>query len=310
MKKDDFKKSIDTINPDAYMGNRLKAKITTNTVPVKRNRQVTLSIVSFCLAFAIIFGVGFLVPQPDENTTKQQSTTGNIATQNKKVNPFIMVASAAGSESTETETATVNKTLELNEEYPYEVYLKVRDVRGLSDAETSKIENELDDVLNKYCAEKKIDTWKAGLCASENIIMTVCTFNEFKLDLEDTENIKSINVKNTSKYGQMVYYANRHFEEVVTNEGNKINLNWKAGNDVTIDGSCFDFEKDSFYWDHTDEMEKAFDENINIPFSTFNDMITFTVEYKDGSKAIGVVDLVFDDSGNATAVCKNYDYVA
>lgn len=306
MKKDDFKKTIDKINPDAYMGNRLKAKITTNTVPVKRNRQITLSIVSFCLAFAIVFGVGF-ISQP-QTPAPQQNTTENTIPQNKTVNAFIMVASAANSESTE--TATVNKTLELNEEYPYEVYLKVRDIRGLSDAETSKIENELDDVFNKYCAEKKIDTWKAGLCASENIIMTVCTFNEFKLDLEDTENIKSINVKNTSKYGQMVYYANRHFEEVVTDEGNKINLNWKAGNDVTIDGSCFDFEKDSFYWDHTDEMEKAFDENINIPFSTFNDMITFTVEYKDGSKAIGVVDLVFDDSGNATAVCKNYDYVA
>lgn len=306
MKKDDFKKSIDNINPDAYMGNRLKAKITTNIVPVKRNRQVTLSIVSFCLAFAIIFGVGF-ISQP-QTPAPQQNTTENTIPQNKTVNAFIMVASAANSESTE--TATVNKTLELNEEYPYEVYLKVRDIRGLSDAETSKIENELDDVFNKYCAEKKIDTWKAGLCASENIIMTVCTFNEFKLDLEDTENIKSINVKNTSKYGQMVYYANRHFEEVVTDEGNKINLNWKAGNDVTIDGSCFDFEKDSFYWDHTEELEKAFEENINTPYSTFNDTITFTVEYNDGSKAIGVVDLVFDDSGNATAVCKNYDYVA
>ena len=202
MKKDDLKKSIDNINPDAYMGNRLKAKITTNTVPVKRNRQVTLSITAFCLAFAIIFGVGFFVPQPDENTTKQQSTTGHIATQNKKVNPFIMVASAANSESTE--TVTVNKTLELNEEYPYEVYLKVRDIRGLSDAETLKIENELDDVFNKYCAEKKFDTGSAELCVKENIIMTICTFNEFKLDLDDTENIKSINVKNTSKYGQMV----------------------------------------------------------------------------------------------------------
>ena len=310
MKKDDFKKSIDNINPDAYMGNRLKAKIITNTVPVKSYRKITVGVTALCLAFAIIFGVGFLVPQPDGNTTKQPITTGHIATQNKKVNPFIMVASAAGSESTETETATVSKTLELNEEYPYEVYLKVRDIRGLSDAETSKIENELDDVFNKYCAEKKFDTGSAELCVKENIIMTICTFNEFKLDLEDTENIKSINVKNTSKYGQMVYYANRHFEEVVTNEGNKINLNWKAGNDVTIDGSSFDFEEGSFYWDHTDEMEKVFGENINTPFSTFNDTITFTVEYKDGSKAIGVVDLVFDDSGNATAVCINYDYVA
>lgn len=305
MKKDDFKKSIDNINPDAYMGNRLKAKITTNTVPVKRNRQVTLSIVSFCLAFAIIFGVGF-ISQP-QTPAPQQNTTENTIPQNKTVNAFIMVASAANSESTE--TATVNKTLELNEEYPYEVYLKVRDIRGLSDAETFKIENELDDVFNKYCAEKKFDTGSAELCVKENIIMTICTFNEFKLDLDDTENIKSINVKNTSKYGQMVYNTNKPTFNA-PEHGNFINIGWEHGNNLSANGEDFDFEKSSFYWSHTEEMEKAFEENINTPYSTFNDTITFTIEYNDGSKAIGVVELVFDDSGNATAVCKNYDYVA
>lgn len=305
MKKDDLKKSIDNINPDSYMGNRLKAKITTNTVPVKRNRQVTLSITAFCLAFAIIFGVGF-ISQP-QTPAPQQNTTENTIPQNKTVNAFIMVASAANSESTE--TATVNKTLELNEEYPYEVYLKVRDVRGLSDAETSKIGNELEDIFNKYCAEKKFDTGKAELCVSENIIMTVCTFNEFKLDLEDTENIKSINVKNTSKYGQMVYDTNKPTFNA-PEHGNFINIGWEHGNNLSANGEDFDFEKSSFYWSHTEELEKAFEENINTPYSTFNDTITFTVEYNDGSKAIGVVDLVFDDSGNATAVCKNYDYVA
>jgi hypothetical protein len=305
MKKDDFKKSIDNINPDAYMGNRLKAKITTNTVPVKRNRQVTLSITAFCLAFAIIFGVGF-ISQP-QTLAPQQNTTENTIPQNKTVNPFIMVASAANSESTE--TVTVNKTLALNEEYPYEVYLKVRDIRGLSDAETLKIENELDDVFNKYCAEKKFDTGSAELCVKENIIMTICTFNEFKLDLDDTENIKSINVKNTSKYGQMVYNTNKPTFNA-PEHGNFINIGWEHGNNLSANGEDFDFEKSSFYWSHTEEMEKAFEENINTPYSTFNDTITFTIEYNDGSKAIGVVELVFDDSGNATAVCKNYDYVA
>ncbi len=297
MKKDDFKKSIDNINPDAYMGNRLKAKITTNTVPVKRNRQVTLSIVSFCLAFAIIFGVGF-ISQP-QTPAPQQNTTENTIPQNKTVNAFIMVASAANTESTETETATVNKTLELNEEYPYEVYLEVKDVKGLSDVEISETVKEMSDVLNRYCVEKNFHTGRAMVCSSENVVLTQCAFNEFKLDLKDTKDVKSVNVKNTSKYSQMVYNINKPAFDVP-----------KYGNDITITGEDFDFEESSFYWDHTEELEKAFDENINTPFSTFNDTITFTVEYNDGSKAIGVVDLVFDDSGNATAVCKNYDYVA
>ncbi len=295
MKKEDFKKSIDNINPDAYMGNRLKAKITANNVPVKRYRQVTLSIVSFCLAFAIIFGVGFLAY--NKNNAPRPDTAENEVLQNKKISPFIMIASAANTEKTETET--VNKTLELNEEYPYEVYLKVRDIGNLSDEKISKIQNELDDVFNKYCAEKNFDVGRAVLCGSENIIMLVCTFNEFKLDLKDTQNIKSINVKNTSKYGRMVYDNNKPDFDMP-----------EHGNDFTVNAEDFNFEGGCFYWDRTEEMEKAFAENINTPYSTFNDTITFTVEYKDGSKAIGVVDLVFDDSGNAAAVCKNYDYVA
>lgn len=295
MKKDDFKKSIDNINPDAYMGNRLKAKITTNTVPVKRNRQVTLSITAFCLAFAIIFGVGF-ISQP-QTPAPQQNTTENTIPQNKRINAFIMVASAANSESTE--TATVNKTLELNEEYPYEVYLEVKDVKGLSDVEISETVKEMSDVFNRYCVEKNFHTGRAMVCSSENVVLTQCAFNEFKLDLKDTNDVKSVNVKNTSKYSQMVYNINKPAFDVP-----------KYGNDITITGEDFDFEESSFYWDHTEELEKAFDENINTPFSTFNDTITFTVEYNDGSKAIGVVDLVFDDDGNATAVCKNYDYVA
>ncbi len=300
MKKDDFKKSIDTINPDAYMGNRLKAKITTNTVPVKSYRRITLGVTALCLAFAIIFGVGFLVPQPDENTTKQQSTTGNTVIQNKTVNPFIMVASAANTESTETtETTTINKTLELNKEYPYEVYLKVRDVKGLSDAKISETVKEMSEAFNSYCVERDFYTGRAMVCSTSNIVLTQCALNSFKLDLKNTESIKAVSVKNTSKYGQMVYNASRPTFGTP-----------QHGNDFTITADEYNFEGGSFYWDHTEEMEKAFDENINTPFSAFNDTITFTVEYKDGSKAIGIVDLLFDDDGNATTVCKSYDYVS
>lgn len=295
MKKDDFKKSIDNINPDAYMGNRLKAKITTNTVPVKRNRQVTLSITAFCLAFAIIFGVGF-ISRP-QTPAPQQNTTENTILQNKTVNAFIMVASAANSESTE--TATVNKTLELNEEYPYEVYLKVTDIRGFSDDKISETVTQMSEAFNQYYANKDFFTGSAVISATQNIVLAQCTLNSFKLNLKNTESIKAISVTNTSKYGQMVYNANKPNFDVP-----------QHGNDFTITAEEYNFEGGSFYWDFTEELKKAFDENINTPFSTFNDTITFTVEYNDGSKAIGVVDLVFDDDGNATAVCKNYDYVA
>ncbi len=294
MKKDDFKKSIDNITPDAYMGNRLRAKITAD-MPIRNNRRVTVSITAFCLAFAIIFGVAFLTP-PAAPTI--QPTTNNSVVESKTINPFIIVASAA--EADGAEVVTENKVLELNEEHPYEMYLKVKDVRGLSDEQKGEYVLDLAEDFEEYgLTEKVFDTVRAMVCTTENIALIQYAFNDFKFDLENIENAKSINVKNTSKYGQMVHNYN------LPKFGGP-----EHGNDITINSKDYDFEKSSFYWDHTDEMEKAFNENINTPFSTFNDTITFTVEYNDGSKAIGVVDLVFDDSGNAKVVCRNYDYVA
>ncbi len=294
MKKDDFKKSIDNINPDAYMGNRLKAKITTD-MPVRNNRRVTVSITAFCLAFAIIFGVAFLTPP---TTPTVQTTTNNSGVENVKISPFIIVASAAEAESEE--AVTENKVLELNEEYPYEMYLKVKDTTNLSDEQKGEYVLDLAEDFEEYgLTEKVFDTARAMVCTTENIALIQYAFNDFKFDLENIENAKSINVKNTSKYGQMVHNYN------LPKFGGP-----EQGNDITINSKDYDFEKSSFYWDHTEEMEKAFNENINTPFSTFNDTITFTVEYNDGSKVIGVVDLVFDDSGNAKVVCRNYDYVA
>lgn len=295
MKKDDFKKSIDNISPDACMGTRLKAKITTNALPVKRSRQVTLSITAFCLAFAIIFGVGF-ISRP-ESPDPQQNTTGSAVSNNKTVNPFIMVAGAANSEGTE--AVAPSKTLELNEEYPYEVYLKVRDVKGFSDDKISETVKEMSEAFNSYYEYKAFFTGSAVISAGQNIVLAQCTLNSFKLNLKNTEGIKTISVKNTSKYGQMVYNANQRAFDAPPH-----------GNDFTISADEYNFDGGSFYWDYTEELKKAFDENINTPYSTFNDTITFTVEYNDGSKAIGIVDLVFDNEGNATAVCKNYDYMA
>lgn len=304
MKKDDFKKSIDNINPDTYMGKRLKAKITANTAPLKKNRQIILNVTAFCLAIAIVFGVGFLAPQPEENITKQQSTTGNIVAQNKKVRSFIMVASAADVENTEyteeTEKTTIIKALELNEEVcMYGIQLKVCGISGLSDSEIEKIEKEFNDIFDEYCAKNDFDRGRAQIHVQDNVIMNLCLFNEFVLDLDDVENVVSINVKNTSIYSEMVhsYYTPGFYVP-------------EHGNDFNVYTEDYGYESYAFYWEPTEEMGKAFDENINTPFSTFNDTITFTVEYKDGSKAIGIVDLVFDDEGKATAVCRNYTYVS
>ena len=146
--------------------------------------------------------------------------------------------------------------LELNEEYPYEMYLKVKDTTNLSDEQKGEYVLDLAEDFEEYgLTEKVFDTARAMVCSTENIALIQYAFNDFKFDLENIENAKSINVKNTSKYGQMVHHYN------LPKFGAP-----EHGNDITINSKDFDFEKSSFYWDHTEEMEKAFNENINTPF--------------------------------------------
>lgn len=295
MKKEDLKKSINNISPDAYMSNRLKEKIFSVDVPVKKNRPVAKSLTAFCLAVAIIFGAGFLLPT--KTSTPQQNPTENTILQIDFANPFIMIASASTLESAK--YATKSKVLEINQEYPYEVYLEVKDIRGLTNNEISKTVKEMDNIFKKYCKKNNFDTAKASVCSTENIALSQCSLNSFKLVLNNTENIRSINIKNTSKYGHISY---------VVNNSPEFNMH-KRGHNFTINGNDYDFAEGCFYWDHTEEMEKAYDENINTAFSTFNDTITFTIEYTDGSKSIGIVDLIFDANGNAVAKCKDYEYI-
>ena len=304
MKKEDFKKSIDNINPDIYMVNRLKTKIMeTTNIPVKRNVQMKRGIAAICLALVMIFGAGFFIQPTVEPTnqgirqdTNNTSTTGN----NKTVNPFIMIASAVNVEDDETIRTT--KILKLNEEHPYALRLKVTDMRGLSEEEKDDIYKKLFLKESVYIdeeilAESSYATAMVSVRKLEDFCLTLLTFNGLQLDLENTGEIKSVNVKNTSKYSHIQCYVDTPTSTML-----------EADNEITIEGNQFDCDEDSFYWQPRAALGMALEENMDLPFSTFNDTITFTVEYNDGTKLVGVVDLIFDEDGSAGVVCKSYDY--
>ncbi len=312
MKKEDLKRSIDLINPDPYMKNRLKAKIALTPPSVGMGKRIAVGVTAFCLTFAVVFGFGSFckpnspvdhenTPNKQENTlnnqqespNSQQGTDASILESYLQMDAFVMITLA------DADTVANRNVLKQNEECPYEIYLKVKDTAQLSEQQKKAAERELRDEYYAYCAAKKFSRARGQIVTKDHFILAQSTFNQFQLDLKDTEKIQSVNVKNSSPYGQMVY----HIDKPIFNAP-------KHGNDITVDGAEFDPQKSSFYWDHTEKMEKAFEENIHTPYSTFNDVITFTVEYMDGSKAVSVVELKFDQNGNATVVCKSYDYIS
>ncbi len=292
MKKEELIEYIDGIQPDTYMKTRLKSKIVDSKPNTIKPKKFIRCITALCLAAALFVGAGVY------GNVTQDINGGKDGTQGNSILPdimeaFIVVASATDKNG---EATAVTKTLEVDESYPYGVYFKTYDVRGISETEKNSLLRKMNDELNCYAGKEDFVFGRSSIVATDTIYMVICSINEFRFDIQPDKNVKSINVKNTSSYGQMVYsYGKPDFSAPL------------CGDDITVCGEEFDPRTSGFYWDYTDELVNVLEKNPDTPFSAFNDVITFTVEFIDGSKYVGVVELNFDTYGNAAAVCKKYE---
>ncbi|MBQ7101839.1 MAG: hypothetical protein IJN81_09405 [Clostridia bacterium] len=287
MKKEEFINIIDDIQPDIHMKTRLKAKVIGGASHTKPKRK-TRALVAVCLAVIIVLGTGFIGKRPEigpENPTEGTSKNTVLDI----MGGFIVLASAAQAEK---QTAI---PLEINEGYDCGIKLIVTDIRGLTDSEKEKIRTDLSNRIYAYSGEEDFFIGTSHTCGTDEFCLTQCSVNEFRLTLEEGRSVKSVSVKNTSEYGEMVYSVGRPVFSAP-----------EHGHEIVISGEDFNAETDGFYWEHTDEMLKALSENSGISFSAFNDTVTFTVEYEDGFTATGVVEIIFSENGEATAVCKDY----
>lgn len=292
MKKEDLVKYIDGIQPDAYMKTRLKSKLAegkTNTVKPKR---IVRSVTALCLVAVLVVGVGMYGKVTDNADGGKADTTGNSIMPDI-MDAFIIVASA---EEYKGEATVATKTLEVDDAYPYGVYFKTYDINGMSETDKKSLLHKMNDELNTYADKENFSFGRSSIVATDKLYMVICSVNEFRFVIQPDKTLKSINVKNTSPYGQMVYSS-----------GKRDFSGPPHGDDVTVTGEEFDQTTAGFYWDYTDELVGILEENPDTPFSAFNDVITFTLEYTDGSKSVGVVELNFDTYGNAAAVCKKYE---
>lgn len=291
MKKEELVKYIDDIQPDLYMETRLKAKIADSKKSKVKPRTLISSVTALCIVAALVVGTGFYGKvQNNADGGKDNTIVNGIVPD--IMDAFIIVASAGDYQGAATVAA---KPLEVNEAYPYGVHMKLCDVTGMSESEKKNLVNEMSAELKKYINEDGFTMGGSTVITTDKVYMVICSVNEFRFVIQQDKTLKSINVKNTSPYGQMVYSSGkREFSAPL------------HGDDITVNGEEFDPTTAGFYWDYTDELISAFEENPETSFSTFNDVITFTLEYTDGSKSVGVVELNFDTYGNAAAVCKKY----
>ncbi len=292
MKKEDLFKYIDDIQPDLYMKTRLKSKIAESKMNTIKPKKIFLCVTALCLIAALIVGTGLYGRTPNNAVSGKDNTIVNSIAPDI-MDAFIIVASAGDYKAAATIAA---QPLEVNEAYPYGVHLKIFDVSEMSDSEKKSLVQKMHNELSVYVGEEDFVMGGSTVVTTDKVYMVICSVNEFRFIIQQDKTLKSINVKNTSPYGQMVYSSGkREFSAPL------------HGNDITVNGDKFDPTTGGFYWDYTDKLISAFEENPDTPFSTFDDLITFTLEYTDGSKSVGVVELNFDTYGNAAAVCKKYE---
>lgn len=290
MKKEDLKNSIDLIEPDPYMGTRLKAKMTVQKTSSVSLRKVVVCGVAVALIFALLFGFN---PSPTATvpSTSDSQTTGGII---RQVNPFIMVANAV---ETAENPSSEYTTLKLNETFPFAYKISFVDVRGMNEFEREDVVLKAQEMLDNYIGNTNtVDYGMACVRSFPNIIFTEYLENNIKLNLTDKENVKSINVKNSSEWGYVEYI----------DKGNTRPI--PHGNDITITAEQYHQDSGGFHWKNSYKLDNAINDNPDIPLSTFTDTITFTVEYLDGSKEIGVIDVAFDDEGNGSFTLRDYSY--
>lgn len=290
MNKNDLKNTIDHIEPDPYMGTRLKAKMTVQKTSTVSFKKIGAYCVAVALIFALLFGFNpspATTPSTKDNSTTENSTTENSA---RRGIPFIMVASAVED--------TAPKPLKLNEAFPFACKISFIDTRGMNKAEKEKAFLDSKNMANNFHSdlhETNRFTIRSGF---DNIILIEQYLNYIKPNISAFKSVKSINAKTSTKWGQIEHISNIPKENPLP----------QRGNDITITAEEWDEESSGFYWRNTAEMSQAINANPDVPLSSYSDTITITVEYTYGGKVISIIDVAFDDEGNGSFTLRDLSY--
>ena len=199
------------------------------------------------------------------------------------------------------------KELELGVNVPLQYKFTITDVRGKSDKEKEEIiENERKINKSMMDSDFKDDVYvaRSGVEALDNVIIRRFVLNSFAIQANNPDNIESVNIKCNTDYWELSYYDYRDVEPE-----NKFTI----GTNLTISGDVLDGiikhisseEINNNFIQinlrHSIDMCSSIDKNPNIDLSNFDDTLTFTVNYKDNTKAVSVIEIGFDDEGNLHA---------
>lgn len=269
-----------------------------------RQRRMATGLIAATLCFAILIAVvGFGVGRNPAGTTQPTISMDNPTTvpitQPEETEPtqqelplytgqvYFLNANREGADLT---------PMQANMTVPVNSMFRVRSLQGMTDSEAEKVIEEekafqtafkekygnsdggsyMMHVMGGFSIDDREDAYRAVVQYLSGGKASLILLDASKINDFDVETTGAINV-----YGGYGTYN----QDVTIGEGEAA---------VTIPEGCF---RIYLHLSLGDKMVKIFREDPDTPLSTLNDTITVTINYKNGTKEIVVIDVTVDDEG-------------
>lgn len=164
---------------------------------------------------------------------------------------------------------------------PYRAAFRIRDVRGLTAEELRNVRWEERKIVLAAFAEKEANVRTfADLSEDTKAVIMVFSVEKISLMIDDYALVEDVSITTTDVGSLILSYAKYHVKD-----GKHPRLY-----QVT--------------WIPSSESQQLIYKDPTLKPSEFRDTITFTITYKDGTVVTKMVDISFDDEGNAYIVQK------
>lgn len=210
--------------------------------------------------------------------SKADQLTGDGEARKPRVSLFCVTASAAEQ----------RQQMLKGEKLPYNAVIRVRDIRGLNALEQLKLKIEDRQYVESMAVQDTDDppgnlVWSETSRCSDKTMVTTMFAGSFYMTVDDFKQIQDVTVT-TTQIGWTAQHLADYYDESL-----------RDGVGITWSLSEVGF----------DMIEK----NPEIALSEIKDTITVTVEFKDGTKDIVVIDITVDDDGQIYGTFQGTDVI-
>lgn len=256
------------------------------------------NMITLTAAFLCVCGMGIaaiMAHSPSKPDTLQiQSTTGGetvvVPVATSKISMLRYLSS--GTESVE---------MEKDVKVPYEMELRVKDLTDLTEDEADALcaaeQKYAEDVISKY--KEDLSSWSIGQYKGDSRVITSICAGAISIQLDDPKLVDNIHIAANGD-GQLGHIRGESLLEENFRE------HYMDYWDVLLsyyDGGI------GMIWHLSSLNCRELCSDNPVPLSSFRDTITITVNFKDGTQDVHVIDIVVEDSGKIYAIYRGNETV-